>query len=253
MATVVLKCGGSVVQELGENFFQSIRDLLSSGYKVCLVHGGGPDITSYLQTKGIETKFVDGLRYTDEAVLSAVEVMLSGKTNRQIVRLLKKNSIPAIGLQGPDEMFQAHIIDREKYGLVGAMTGAKIKVVQYLLDSGLVPVVTPLAEGPGAEELNVNADIAAAFAAIALQAEELIFVTNVRGILKDGAVLESTTRSQIESMIGDGTINGGMIPKVKGALSALESGTGSVRIVSGQEAMWRNGSFSGTAIRKEAL
>lgn len=251
MGTVVLKCGGSVADELGAGFFQSIKELLSSGFKVLLVHGGGPDITSYLKEKGIETKFVDGLRYTDDEVLSAVEVMLAGKTNRQIVKLLKANGIPAIGIQGPDSCFRAELIDRDRYGLVGAMTGAETGVLLHLLDLGLVPVVTPLAEGPTGEHLNVNADSAAAYAAIALKADELLFVTNVKGIMKDGVVLESTTKSDIDSMIEDGTIYGGMIPKVKGALNALESGIGAVRIVSGQDAVWSSGSFSGTAIKKE--
>lgn len=253
MGTVVLKCGGSVADELGEGFFKSIKELIASGYQVVLVHGGGPDITSYLTEKGIATKFVDGLRYTDEAVLSAVEVMLAGKTNRQIVKLLKANGIPAIGIQGPDSFFQAEIIDREKYGLVGNMVGAKTEVVEHLLQIGLVPVITPLAEGTSGEHLNVNADSAAAFAAIALKAEELLFVTNVKGVMKDGVVLESTSKAAIDAMIADGTIYGGMIPKVKGALKALESGIGAVRIVSGQDAVWSSGSFSGTVITKEEL
>lgn len=251
--TIVLKCGGSVADELGEGFFQSVRDLTAAGYHVLIVHGGGPDITAYLKQKGIETKFVDGLRYTDEAVLSAVEVMLSGKTNRQIVRKLKDQGIAAIGMQGPDEFFQAELIDEEKYGLVGVMTGAKIDVVEHLLEMGLVPVVTPLAQGPNGEHLNVNADIAAAHASISLQAEELIFLTNVPGILKDGEVLDTTTKADIDEMIGSGVIYGGMIPKVKGALNALSSGIGAVRIVSGQESIWQDGSFSGTAITKEVL
>lgn len=249
--TIVLKCGGSVADELGKGFFESIRALLDQDWHVLIVHGGGPDITTYLKQKGIETKFVDGLRYTDEEVLSAVEVMLAGKTNRQIVQRLKSHGLPAIGLQGPDEFFQAELMDREKYGLVGIMTGAKTDIVEDLLARGLVPVVTPLAQGPGGEHLNINADIAAAHAAISLGADEMIFVTNVPGILKDGVLQTSVTQSDIEAMLASGVIYGGMIPKVKGALNALKSGIGSVRIVSGQTAIWNDGQFTGTAITSE--
>ncbi len=251
--TIVLKCGGSVVDELGEGFFASIKELTNSGYHILIVHGGGPDITGYLKVKGIDTRFVDGLRYTDETVLSAVEVMLSGKTNRQIVRKFKSQDIPAIGMQGPDHFFQAKLLDLTKYGLVGTMTGADTKVMEALLALGLVPVVTPLAQGPNGEHLNVNADIAAAYAAISLGAKELIFVTNVPGVMKDVQVLGSVTKEQIDELIEDGTIYGGMIPKVQGALNALSSGISSVRILSAQTAIWKRGSFSGTAITKGVI
>lgn len=251
--TIVLKCGGSVVDELGEGFFASIKELISSGYHILIVHGGGPDITGYLKEKGLDTRFVDGLRYTDEAVLSAVEVMLSGKTNRQIVRKLKSQAIPAIGIQGPDHFFQAKVLDLEKYGWVGTVTGANTEVIEALLAMGLVPVVTPLAEGPNGEHLNVNADIAAAYAAISLGAKELIFVTNVPGVIKNGQVLESVTKEEIDELIQDGTIYGGMIPKVQSALNALSSDISSVRILSGQTAIWKRGSFSGTAITKGVI
>lgn len=251
--TIVLKCGGSIADELGAGFYESIRDLMGSGYHVLIVHGGGPDITRYLKDKGIETKFVDGLRYTDEAVLSAVEVMLSGKTNRLIVHKLKSQGIPAIGMQGPDQFFQADLLDYEKYGLVGVMTGAETRAMEAMLELELIPVVTPLAQGPNGEHLNINADIAAAHAAISLNAEELIFVTNVPGVMKDGEVLNSVTREEIDQMLADGTIYGGMIPKVKGALNALKSGIESVRIVSGLAPIWENGSFSGTSITAEDL
>lgn len=251
--TIVLKCGGSITDELGAGFFDSIKDLMRSGYHILIIHGGGPDITRYLKDKGIETKFVDGLRHTDEAVLSAVEVMLSGKTNRHIVQKLKSQGIPAIGMQGPDHFFQADLLDYDKYGLVGIMTGVETKVVEALLQLGLIPVVTPLAQGPNGEHLNINADIAAAHAAIGLQAEELIFVTNVPGVMKNGDLLDSVTKEEIDQMLADGTIYGGMIPKVKGALNALKSGIESVRIGSGLAPIWKNGSFSGTAITAEDL
>lgn len=253
MKVIVLKCGGSVADELNDNFFDSIIELRKNGYGVALVHGGGPDITGFLKEKGIESRFVDGLRYTDEPVLSAVELMLSGKTNRQIVKKLKEKGIPAIGLQGSDQCFTAEFIDEERYGLVGNITGVNTDLLTFVLEKGLVPVVTPLAETLDGTHINVNADSAAATAAIALNAEELMFVTNVRGILNQGAVIERTTEPEIDALIASEVITGGMIPKVKGALKALHSGVGVVRIVSGQEAVFSDGSFSGTAITKEGV
>lgn len=251
MKTIVLKCGGSVLDELSPAFFDGLRSLMEDGYMPVLVHGGGPAINSMLGLYQIPSKFHNGLRVTCEKTMEVVEMVLSGQTNRQLVRLLECNDLPAIGLNGSDgKCLQAEYINKEELGYVGQITKVNNRMIEKLLEDRLIPVITPIAasfDGSGSR-MNVNADYAAAAVAKALNAERCLFVTNVDGILVENQLVKEATESDIKTYIADGHIYGGMIPKVESALSVLGNGIEKVMIVSGKKAFYQSGAWAGTAI-----
>jgi acetylglutamate kinase len=251
MKTIVLKCGGSVLDELSPAFFDGLRSLMEDGYMPVLVHGGGPAINSMLSLYQIPSKFQNGLRVTCEKTMEVVEMVLSGQTNRQLVRLLEHHDLTAVGLNGSDgKCLQAEYINKEELGFVGQITAVNKKMIEKLLVDRIIPVITPIAasmEETGAR-MNVNADYAAAAVAKALNAERCLFVTNVDGILVEGQLVEEATESDIQSFIAEGHIYGGMIPKVESALSVLGNGIEKVMIVSGKKAFYQSGIWTGTAI-----
>ncbi|WP_121609606.1 acetylglutamate kinase [Mesobacillus foraminis] len=251
MKTIVLKCGGSVLDELSPAFFDGLRSLMEDGYMPVLVHGGGPAINSMLSLYQIPSKFQNGLRVTCEKTMEVVEMVLSGQTNRQLVRLFEHHDLTAVGLNGSDgKCLQAEYINKEELGFVGQITAVNKKMIEKLLVDRIIPVITPIAasmEETGAR-MNVNADYAAAAVAKALNAERCLFVTNVDGILVEGQLVEEATESDIQSFISDGHIYGGMIPKVESALSVLGNGIEKVMIVSGKKSFYQSGIWTGTAI-----
>ena len=239
--TVVVKYGGNAMisDELRQAVISDIILLHLVGVRVVVVHGGGPEITEMLKKIGKESKFVDGLRYTDQETMDIVQQVLCGKVNKDLVATLNRMGGRALGLCGMDaQLFQAVQLD-EKYGLVGEITGVDPKVVQDALAQGYIPVVSTVAQGTDADTAyNINADTAAAKLAVALHAEKLILLTDVRGLLRDpkdeSTLLPVVELSQVPGLIKDGVIQGGMIPKVDCCVEAVRSGVKDAVILDGR-------------------
>ena len=239
--TVVVKYGGNAMisEALRQAVISDIILLHLVGIRVVVVHGGGPEITDMLRKIGKTSRFVDGLRYTDEETMDIVQQVLCGKVNKNLVATLNRMGGKAIGLCGMDAgLFQAKMLD-EKYGLVGEITQVDPRLVVDALEDGYIPVVSTVAQGVDADTAyNINADTAAAKLAVALGAEKLILLTDVRGLLRDpgdeGTLLRVVELSRVPGLIKDGVIQGGMIPKVDCCVEAVRSGVKSAIILDGR-------------------
>ena len=239
--TVVVKYGGNAMisEALRQAVISDIILLHLVGIRVVVVHGGGPEITDMLRKIGKTSRFVDGLRYTDEETMDIVQQVLCGKVNKNLVATLNRMGGKAIGLCGMDAgLFQAKMLD-EKYGLVGEITQVDPRLVVDALEDGYIPVVSTVAQGVDADTAyNINADTAAAKLAVALGAEKLILLTDVRGLLRDpgdeGTLLRVVELSQVPGLIKDGVIQGGMIPKVDCCVEAVRSGVKRTHILDGR-------------------
>ncbi|OUN09459.1 acetylglutamate kinase [Flavonifractor sp. An112] len=239
--TVVVKYGGNAMisDELRQAVISDIILLHLVGIRVVVVHGGGPEITEMLNKIGKESKFVDGLRYTDEETMEVVQQVLCGKVNKNLVATLNRMGGKAVGLCGMDAgMFQAKKLD-EKYGLVGEITAVEPQMVEDALKDGYIPVVSTVAQGiDGENSYNINADTAAAKLATALKAEKLILLTDVRGLMmdpkNDNTLLPVVRLSQVPGLVQDGVIKGGMIPKVECCVEAVRSGVENAVILDGR-------------------
>ena len=249
MNIVVIKCGGSVLDELTDDFFTSIGGLMEKGFNPVIVHGGGPAINTMLEMYNIPAVFENGLRVTCEKTMEIVEMVLSGQTNRQLCGLLVKQGFNAIGLNGSDgACLKADYIDKSLLGHVGKITSVNPDLIMMAIRNNYIPVITPIALSEDGKKLNVNSDYAAAAIAKALNSERCAFVTNVDGILINGEVISEVTDQEIDSYIANGSIYGGMVPKVKSALDAMAAGVGKVVIISGKKQFYKNNSWQGTAI-----
>lgn len=249
MKTILIKCGGSTLDELSPEFFDSLHELKKQGYKMIIVHGGGPDINKMLAQLHVQVEYVNGLRKTNEETFNVVEMVLSGHTNRKLVQSLNMNGLTAVGLNGSDaDLLKAKYIDEEQLGLVGEITEVNSELLQLLLERDMLPVITPIATGLDGKKLNVNADYAAAAIANALKVEQCLFVTDVEGIMINGIVKETLQIVDIENYIEKGEIYGGMIPKVVSAISAIQRGINSVRIVAGKKGFFLDHKWMGTKI-----
>ncbi len=239
--TVVIKYGGSAMTSdtLRRSVMTDIVLLNLVGIRVVVVHGGGPEISAMLKMIGHESKFVDGLRYTDATTMDVVQAILCGKVNKDLVAQLNRLGGPALGLCGLDgELFQAEQLD-ERYGLVGRITHVDPHTVETALETGYIPVVSTVAQGVDADTAyNINADTAAAKLAEALGAEKLILLTDVRGLLrdpKDEATLIHVVRTEdVPALIKEGAISGGMIPKMECCVDAIRGGVDRVHILDGR-------------------
>ena len=239
--TIVVKYGGNAMisDELRHAVISDIVLLDLVGIRVVVVHGGGPEISAMLKKLGKESRFVDGLRYTDGETMEVVQQVLCGRVNKDLVATLNRTGGRALGLCGLDGgMLRARQLD-EKYGLVGEITGVDPRPVEDALERGYIPVVSTVAQGEDAEaSYNINADTAAAKLAVALGAEKLVLLTDVRGLLRDPAdestLLHQVHMSQIPGLIKDGIISGGMIPKLDCAVEAVRSGVRSTVILDGR-------------------
>lgn len=236
----VIKYGGSaqINPELKNKFAQDIILLYMVGIKPVIIHGGGNKINSILDKMQIGSEFVDGMRVTDEAVMEVVEMVLAGNINKEITTLLNMHGGKAIGITGKDANFLTAIPkDGGKYGLVGEITNVKSSVVENLLTEKFIPVIAPIASGnefnhPG---FNINADLAASKIAAALNARKIIFMTDIAGVLnKDKELLSTLTEEEIIAYKADGTIHGGMIPKVDACLEAIHGGVEKAHIINGK-------------------
>ena len=241
--TIVVKYGGNAMisEDLRRAVMSDIILLSLVGIRVVVVHGGGPEINEMLTKVGKESKFVDGLRYTDAETMDIVQQVLCGRVNKNLVATLNRMGGRAVGLCGMDgQLFQAEQLD-EKYGLVGKITGVNPEPVENALLSGYIPVVSTVAQGTDADcAYNINADTAAAKLAVALKAEKLILLTDVRGLLRDpkddSTLISELQLSSVPALVREGVISGGMIPKVDCCVEAVRSGVDSAIILDGRVA-----------------
>lgn len=253
--TIVVKFGGNAMvdEELQNSFARDIVMMKLVGMNPIVVHGGGPQIGLLLDKLNIESSFVDGMRVTDSATMDVVEMVLGGSVNKQIVNLINRNGGKAIGITGKDgqfirakklkitpsmsdspEMQATEIID---IGHVGEVATVNVEVVNMLLNSDFIPVIAPIGVGSDGASYNINADLVAGKIAEVLQAEKLILLTNVAGLQdKAGEVMTGLATASVDAMIADGTIYGGMLPKIRCALDAVKSGVASAHIIDGRVA-----------------
>ncbi len=219
--TLVIKLGGSALEHQ-RIVLQDIVWLRALGANPVLVHGGGPYINEWLNKLNIPTRFENGLRVTDATTLDVVRMVLLGQVNQSLVLMTSQLGGRAMGLSGTDgSMVRARIAD-ERLGFVGEIESVDPRPVQALVSQGYIPIVAPLGQGPDGICLNINADLVAAHLASALNAEKLIFLSNVVGICrKDGSLIPELTAEEAQQLIKEGVISGGMIPKVSACLDAL--------------------------------
>jgi acetylglutamate kinase len=219
--TIAVKVGGSVGEE--GTVLDDIVWLKRLGINPVLIHGGGPQISQRLDRLGVETRFVEGRRFTDHQTLEVVHEVLM-RINGEFVSYLNAHGVSAWGCNGLDgEMVVARLRD-ERLGLVGDVEAVNLRPIKSLVEQGYVVVIAPLAAGPESQPLNVNADTVAGEVARAIHAEKLVLFTDVPGVLDvHGEVLPELTRDQVETMLDEGTIRGGMIPKIQACLRALET------------------------------
>jgi acetylglutamate kinase len=248
--TFVVKYGGAAQtqDDLKESFAKDVVMLNFIGIRTVIVHGGGPRISATMKKMGKKPEFVHGQRVTDRETMEIVEMVLGGLVNKEIVALINKSGGKAVGLSGKDgglitarkktitkitpETGVSEIIDM---GLVGEVTEVAPAVIGSLQRDGFVPVISPIGAGPNGETLNINADFVAAAVAGALKAEKLILLTDVPGLLdRKGRVLSTLTKARINSLIKNGTITGGMLPKVTACLEAISGGVRKTHIVDGR-------------------
>ncbi|MDD1650835.1 MAG: acetylglutamate kinase [Methylococcaceae bacterium] len=248
--TIVVKFGGNAMvdPQLNHDFARDIVLMKLVGINPVVVHGGGPQIGDLLKRLGIESTFVDGMRVTDSRTMDVVEMVLGATVNKDIVATINRHGGNAIGITGKDgNLIRARkmtvtrttpgvdapeIID---IGHVGEVTAINRDVVDTLTRSGFIPVIAPIGVGEDGLSYNINADLVAGKLAEVLRAEKLMLLTNVAGLMdKEGRVLTGLTTSTVDSMIADGTIYGGMLPKIKCALEAARGGVNSVHIVDGR-------------------
>ncbi|MBM7579042.1 acetylglutamate kinase [Jeotgalibacillus terrae] len=240
--TVVIKLGGSLLERLTADFFKGIHQMIQNGKRVIIVHGGGPAINRTLEEAGIQTPVINGLRVTPEEAITLVQTTLIGSVNPWIVHQLGQADIRAVGLNGFDgSLIEASFLDKSVYGFVGKIEKVDPSILNML--SGALPVISCIGSTAEGQALNINADTAAEKVAAAVGADELLFVTDTPGIKVNGTSVSTTSPDEISGWIEDGTIYGGMIPKVQAAAGCLQSGIPAVRIV--------NEMLEGTTILKE--
>jgi len=241
--TIVVKYGGNAMlnDELKKAVIDDVILMACVGIRTVLVHGGGPEIEAMLKKTGKESRFVDGLRYTDEETMDIVQMVLCGKVNKEIAALIEKAGGKAIGLCGIDgAMLKARRLKKD-LGLVGEIEQVEPSILNAIMNSGAIPVISSVAYGVGEDEgkaLNINADIAAARIAAALGAEKLVLMTDVRGILRDvndeDSLIKAAPRSQLETLMKDGVISKGMIPKTDCCALAIDGGVKKAHIIDGR-------------------
>ena len=237
---VVVKYGGNAMvnEQLKQQVMEDIVLLWLIGVKVVLVHGGGPEISELMKRLGKQPQFVDGLRVTDQETVDIVQMVLAGKVNKTLVNLLEMKGGKAVGLSGMDgRLIEAKMKD-ERLGFVGEVTKIHIGPVHDLLDKGYIPVVSTVGCDREGNAYNINGDTAAAHIAGALNAERLIMMTDIAGILRDkddpSTLIPEITLSQAKELYASGVISGGMIPKVDCCVTALHAGVKNVVIMDGR-------------------
>jgi acetylglutamate kinase len=249
-ATIVIKYGGHAMgeEELAVTFGRDVAWLQLSGLYPVVVHGGGPQINAMLERLDIKSTFVDGLRVTDEKMVEVVEMVLAGTVNKQVASLITQAGVMAVGLSGKDGgLIRARKMTRTKrdpgsnieraldLGYVGEPEQIDTRVLEALKGAEIVPVIAPVGLGPDGRTYNINADTVAGAVAGALRAKRLLMLTDVPGVLdRDKRLIPELTASQAEALMADGTISGGMIPKVEHCLAAVRAGAEAAVILDGR-------------------
>ncbi|HDY84026.1 MAG TPA: acetylglutamate kinase [Halieaceae bacterium] len=248
--TIVVKFGGNAMVNplLHESFARDVVLMKLVGMNPVVVHGGGPQIGALLEKLNIHTEFVNGMRVTDAQTMDVVEMVLGGSVNKEIVASINRNGGKAIGVTGKDgQLIQAHKLQVSRYspelnaseivdiGHVGEVEQIDTEVLDVILGSHFIPVIAPIGVGKDGSTYNINADLVAGKLAQVMQAEKLMLLTNVAGLLdKDGEILTGLSTAQVDELIADGTISGGMLPKISCALDAVKSGVASAHIIDGR-------------------
>ncbi|UPT78071.1 acetylglutamate kinase [Sulfurovum sp. XGS-02] len=237
---IVIKYGGSAQtsNELKEQFAQDIVLLHLVGMKPIIVHGGGKSITDLLANLGVDTTFIDGQRVTTKEVMRIAEMVLSGEINKEIVSLLDNHGSKAIGISGKDGGFLKGIPkDFEKFGYTGIIEHVNPEIVNNIIEDGAIPVIAPIAGSStmGHPGFNINADLAASKIAVALKARKVLFLTDTPGVLdKEMQLITNLSIEKTEALKADGTIQGGMVPKVDACIEALRGGVKKAHIIDGR-------------------
>jgi acetylglutamate kinase len=248
--TIVVKFGGNAMTDPGlhESFARDVVLMKLVGMNPVVVHGGGPQIGSLLEKLNIKTEFVNGMRVTDAETMDVVEMVLGGSVNKEIVASINRNGGKAIGVTGKDgQLIRAHQLKVSRIspeldvpeiidiGHVGEVDQIDTEVLNVILDSNFIPVIAPIGVDASGATYNINADLVAGKLAQVMQAEKLMLLTNVEGVLDDaGEILTGLTTTRVDEMIADGTISGGMLPKIGCALDAVNSGVTSAHIIDGR-------------------
>ena len=245
--TIVIKYGGNAMTDadLRECFASDVVLLKLVGMNPVVVHGGGPQINELLDKLGKKGEFIQGMRVTDEETMDIVEMVLGGQINKEIVHMINRHGGKAVGLTGQDGNFiharKLLMPNKDKpeemidIGQVGDITGIDPRIISFLDQGDFIPVIAPIGVGPSGETYNINADVVAGKLAEVLGAEKLILLTNTPGVLdKEGNLLSGLTPKEIDALVEDGTLSGGMLPKISSALDAARSGVKSVHIIDGR-------------------
>lgn len=236
----VIKYGGAAQTDEGlkSDFARDIVLLQLVGIKVVIVHGGGKKINSLLDKLNIESHFEDGLRVTNKDTMEVVEMALSGLINKEITSLLVAHGARAVGISGKDDgLLRASAFNLEKYGFVGKIDEVNEAVINALLKEDIIPVIAPIALGSNATSYNINADLAASAIAAKLRASKAIFLSDIKGVLdKNGELISKLDEAKIAELKNDGTISGGMIPKLEASLECIKAGAKAVHIIDGRVA-----------------
>lgn len=248
--TIVIKFGGNAMESeaLQNSFARDVVLMKCVGMNPIVVHGGGPQIGQLLERLNIQSNFVDGMRVTDSETMDVVEMVLGATVNKQIVNLINRNGGQAIGVTGKDgQLIRARKFTAKRQspdlqapeiidiGHVGEVESINRQVIDVLINSDFIPVIAPIGVGVNGDSFNINADLVAGKIAEVLQAEKLMLLTNVGGLQdKNGEVLTGLTTQQVDSLIEDGTIYGGMLPKISCALDAVKMGVNSAHIIDGR-------------------
>jgi acetylglutamate kinase len=248
--TIVVKFGGNAMvdPQLHESFARDVVLMKLVGMNPVVVHGGGPQIGALLAKLNVQTEFVEGMRVTDSETMEVVEMVLGGSVNKEIVSSINRNGGKAIGVTGKDgQMIKARKLTVNRYrserdvaeivdmGHVGEVDQIDVEVLQVILGSDFIPVIAPIGVGDDGTTYNINADLVAGKLAEVMNAEKLMLLTNVAGLLdKNGHILTGLTTEQVDALIADGTISGGMLPKIRCALDAVKFGVTSAHIVDGR-------------------
>jgi acetylglutamate kinase len=242
--TVVIKYGGNAMEQdaLKSSFARDVVLLKLVGLNPVVVHGGGPQIDELLGRLGKGREFVDGMRVTDAETMKVVEMVLGGQVNKEIVALINQHGGRAIGVTGKDDgLIRARKIAARRdgapvdLGFVGEVAAVRPEVIRHLEDGGFIPVIAPIGVDDQGQSYNINADLVAGKIASVIKAEKLILLTNTAGVLDAaGKVLTGLTYQQVDALIADGTISGGMLPKIGCALDAVKGGVKSAHIIDGR-------------------
>lgn len=250
-ATIIIKYGGHAMvdETLKKNFALDIILMKYVGFNPVVVHGGGPQIGDLLKRLSIESEFIDGMRVTDQQTMDVVEMVLVGKVNKEIVSLINRHGGQSVGLSGKDgQLITARKMKYVKHkgadqppeiidmGMVGEIVSINDRVLSSLMESQFVPVIAPVGVGKRGETYNINADLVAGQIAASLKARKLILLTDTAGVLdKEGNLMSTIGMKEAQSLIEDGTIQGGMIPKIKCCLEAMKGGVRKAHIIDGRK------------------